>query len=123
MYDLDNFLGKFGYEALERRHDAPGDVFEHQKTELEGKTVGTFMYRVQGFPPDAISQKQAQQERQPQEETSNGPEALSVTTIRLEGDPERVAEDLIRDSLPKTQLNEIDISDQAGLARSICSRN
>jgi hypothetical protein len=119
VYNLDNFLGQFGYESLERRHDAPGDVFEHKKTELEGRTVGIFMYRVQGFPPDAISlgQKHAQQERQRQEATSNGPEGLSVTTIRLEGDPERVAEDLIRDSLPKTQLNEIDISDQAGLAR------
>jgi hypothetical protein len=50
VYDLGSFLGQFGYEALERRHDAPGDVFEHKKTELEGKTVGIFMYRVQGFP-------------------------------------------------------------------------
>jgi hypothetical protein len=42
VYDLDNFLGQFGYEALERRHDAPGDVFEHKKTELAG------VYKISG---------------------------------------------------------------------------
>jgi hypothetical protein len=46
LYDLEDPLGQLGYEALQRRRDAPGDVFEHKQGSLGGKRVGIFMYRV-----------------------------------------------------------------------------
>jgi hypothetical protein len=47
----------------------------------------------------------------------DNPKDLQYSVIRLEGDAEKIAEDLIRDSLPKTQLDEIDVSNEKGLAR------
>ena len=119
VYALDDFLGKFGYEALDRRQDPPGYVFEHRKTDLDGKPIGVFMYQVQGLPGGTRRGQQpaAQEEQVQEEETAGDAENLGYTTVSLDGDPEKIAEDLIRDSLPKTQLDQIDISDQAGLAR------
>jgi|GEM_PF-5850103 len=49
----------------------------------------------------------------------NNPENLKYSVISLDGDPEAVAEDLIRDSLPKTFFNEIDISTDEGFSQLI----
>ena len=65
---------------------------------------------------ESLREAEAQQEEQTQKEFDN-PKNLRYNVIGLEGDPEQVAEDLIRNSLPKTQLDEIDIDSQEGLAR------
>lgn len=49
--------------------------------------------------------------------SSHPEQGLRVETISLEGSPERIAQDLIRSSLPKTFLDEIDISTDEGLSR------
>ncbi len=109
VYNLDDLLGKFGFEGLGSRSDPSGYVFENQKALLDDHTIGVFMYRVQGIPGPAPSSSVT-----PQDEDQ---EAGAYTSISLDGDPEQLAEALIRGSLPKTQLDEIDIRDQAGLAR------
>ena len=46
VYDLDDPMGVLDYDALRRRHDAPGDVFEHKQSNLGSTKIGIFMYRV-----------------------------------------------------------------------------
>jgi len=46
VYDLDDPAGQLNYECLQLRSDAPGDVFEHKETNVEGRKLGMFMYRV-----------------------------------------------------------------------------
>lgn len=109
VYNLEDFMGKFGFEGLARRSDPPGYLFENKKERLDGHTIGVFMYRVQGIPGPPAASSVTQQD----EDNEGG----AYTTIGLDGDPEQVAEALIRSSLPKTQLDEIDIRDEAGLSR------
>src|SRR5262249_5697121 len=47
----------------------------------------------------------------------DNPDKLDYEIIGLDGNPEEIADDLIRGSLPKTFIDEIDISTQEGLGR------
>jgi len=46
VYDMNSPEGQLGFELLQSRSDAPGDVFEHTETTVEDRKLGSFLYRV-----------------------------------------------------------------------------
>lgn len=66
-----------------------------------------------------IWNKQHKDKEEPQEQSQfDNPEGVNYSVIQIENlDVEKVAYDLIKDSLPKTFINEIDISTDEGLSK------
>jgi hypothetical protein len=126
---------KLSVEHLEKALKVPGipaalhkNIKESQKAtraSLSGAERGGVLGKLKGFFKRSAPGRTAPASSPGMDRTSpelsdeqfRAPDDLKVEIISLDAEPEQIAEDLIRDSLPKTFLDQIDISDEQGISR------